>query len=74
MSELKGQYEGRVKFTIISANSAEGKAAAKKYPFGGAEHGLIGLDPEGGLEILIPGHNYEKALIAEKIEEMLSPG
>jgi hypothetical protein len=74
VSELKDEYKEKVEFTIISAASPEGKAAAKKYALGGAEHGLIGLDPDGGLEILIPGHNYEKALIAEKIEEMLSPG
>ncbi len=73
MRDLKEQYKGKVKFSIVSATGPEGRAAAKKYALGGAEHGLIGLDPEGGLEILIPGHNYGKDLIVEKIDEMLAP-
>ena len=71
MGELKTEYEGRITFTITHASSPEGQAAAEKYVFGGARHGMVGLDKNGSAEIVWPGHNYDKELIEDELATLL---
>ena len=71
MGELKSEYEGRIEFTIASASSKEGRAAAEKYELGTAKHGLVGFDTEGVAKVIMPGHKFEKVDIKDEVDENL---
>ena len=68
MGELKEEHKD-IEFHILSAGSEAGIAAAAKYDFGKARHGIVGLDANGERVFRFPGHFYEKADIKEELVE-----
>ena len=71
VGELGEEYKGKITTKIESAGSQAGLDAALKYEFGRTRHGLVGLDAEGNAKVIIKGHDFTKAEIREKIEELL---
>ena len=72
MSVLAKKYEGKIRFAVKSAHSEEGRDAAAEYDFGGAMHGLVGLDLSGEPKIVMPGHDYTQEDIEAKLQELLN--
>jgi len=69
--DLEKEYDGRVEFGVHSVRTPEGQAAAARYEFGGARHGLVGLEPDGAVAFVMPGHNFTRDDIQQRIREML---
>jgi hypothetical protein len=66
----EGTYRGKVNFYVIEVDSDHVKAEVKRWP-GLGSHGLIGTTPDGQLKVVIPGHQFGKVEIIEKIDELL---
>ncbi|MBW2282860.1 MAG: hypothetical protein JRG82_19205 [Deltaproteobacteria bacterium] len=64
-------YSGRVEFEIRSAFDEAGKQAVELYGFGDLRHGMVGFRPGGEIAFTLPGHEYGRAEIVEKVEAML---
>ena len=71
MGELKPEYEGRVEFEVVSLETEEGRARSEGIDFGGLRHGLVGIDRHGAQAVAIPGHNFGKEELQEKVEDLL---
>ena len=71
MRELNDEYGERVELEITSIRTDEGRAAAAKYEFGGAQHGLVGFDSKGEVGFVMLGHNYPKDEIQENLDGLL---
>jgi len=71
IESLLKAYEGRITFEVRSANTDEGKQASEKYAFGDLRHGLVALDKDGSPLFTLPGHNYGRDKIVEKLEGVL---
>ena len=67
MRELNDEYGERVELEVTSIRTDEGRAAAAKYEFGGAQHGLVGFDGNGDVGFVMRGHNYAKSEIQENL-------
>lgn len=70
MGELEGEYEGRVRFEIVSAEETAARAdELVKYELG--SHGLVVFDPEGVPQAHIAGHEFGREEIIAAIEAVL---
>ena len=73
MSELETEYEGRVRFGLVSAEeTAQRGDEIEAFGFTALKHGLVGFNGEGEAVVKMPGHQFGKAEITAKIEELLS--
>jgi hypothetical protein len=68
---LSEVYAGRVEFDVREAFSDEGQVAAKTYGFGDLKHGMVGFEPDGTVAFKLPGHQFGRTEIVEKVEVML---
>ena len=71
MRELSEEYEGRVKLSVLPATGEEGLEARKSYGWHDELHGLVTLRPDGARVGDLPGHQFGKDEIKQKIEELL---
>lgn len=71
MRDLQKEYEGRVRFSILSATSPEGRAATERNGWKDALHGLEALAPDGRVAGHLPGHDYGRERIVDLIEALL---
>jgi len=71
VGDLSKEYEGRVEFHIASAKTPAGQAAVKKYGIDARRHGLVGLDPDGIVQVRMSGHNFTKEDIKDEVETLL---
>lgn len=70
MRELQKEYEGRIRFTIVSpSQTAEREHDLEEYELG--THGLVGFSPDGEVVATIPGHSFEREQIVGVIEQLL---
>ena len=70
MRELEGEYEGRVRFDIVSAeDTAERGGELAEYELG--SHGLVAFDAEGVPQAHIPGHEFGREEIVAAIGAVL---
>ena len=74
MGDLEKEYEGRVRFEILTATSPEGRAATERNGWKDALHGLECLTPDGRVVSHLPGHNYGREEIRAKVEALLAGG
>ncbi|MAG64100.1 hypothetical protein CMO84_11325 [Candidatus Woesearchaeota archaeon] len=72
MSELATEYEGKVKFELISAEEtlAAGEDMAE-FGFNDAKHGLVAFDSQGEAKVKLPGHNFGREEIVSAIDQVL---
>ncbi len=56
---------------MLTAFDEAGKKAAELYGFGDSRHGMVGFEPDGEVAFTMPGHQYGRAEIIEKVEAML---
>jgi hypothetical protein len=59
-----------VSFYVIDVDSDQVEAEVKKWP-GLGSHGLIGTTHDGVLKVMIPGHEFGRNAIIEKVDELL---
>lgn len=72
VGELAVEYEGRVRFNIVSAEeTAKRGDEIELYGFTEQLHGLVALDPSGAPVAKLPGHMFGKDEIREAIEATL---
>ena len=67
--ETEGQYEGKVKFTIVKEDAPDFKAAVAEHELG--THGLVAFDADGNKKASLPGHNFGRAEVEEVIAQVL---
>ena len=72
MSELATEYEGKVRFELVSPEEtlAAGEDIAK-FGFTDAKHGLVAFDSSGEAQVKIPGHSFGREEIVAAIEQVL---
>lgn len=67
MRELQAEYEGQVRFVIVSAEDTATKAEEiAGYELG--SHGLVAFDTDGVPQASLPGHNFGRKEIVAAIE------
>jgi hypothetical protein len=70
VGELEVEYEGRVRFEIVSAAETAARAAEiAQYELG--SHGLVAFDAAGVERAHIPGHEFGRKEIVAAIEAAL---
>lgn len=73
MSALAPQFDGRVNFTIVSAEeTAKSADDLALYGFTEAKHGLVGLGSNGEAVVKIPGHNINPDALGEMVKSLLA--
>jgi hypothetical protein len=65
--ELEKEYEGRVRFEIVPVYGREQEVRG----FDLGNHGLVGFDAGGNARVFLRGHQYGRAEVAAKVEELL---
>lgn len=72
VGELEKEYEGRVRFELISAEETQLRGdEIEEYGFAEQLHGLVGFDSSGEAVLTIPGHSFGKEEVTAAVEELL---
>ncbi len=72
MRALAAEYEGTVKFELVSPE--ETLAAVEEmaeFGFTDAKHGLVAFDSQGEAKVKIPGHSFGREEIVSAIDQVL---
>lgn len=70
MRELEVEYEGRVRFEVVSPEDTAKRAAELQlYDLG--NHGLVGLDADGVEKAHVPGHQFGREEILGAIHAVM---
>jgi hypothetical protein len=71
--DLAQEYEGEVRFTLISAEeTATSGEALDAFGFTEARHGLVAFTADGEALVKMPGHNFGREEIVGAIREVLA--
>jgi hypothetical protein len=68
--ESEGTYSDKVRFVVTEVTSDEIRQEIAAWE-GLGNHGLVGTS-EGELKVMIPGHEFGRAQIIAKIDELLA--
>lgn len=73
MGELAQEYDGKVRFTLISAEeTAASGETLEAFGFTEARHGLVAFTANGEALVKMPGHNFGREEIVGAIREVLA--
>ena len=66
----EGTYDGKVSFYVVTLDTPQAEAELKRWP-GLGSHGLVGATYQGEMKVMIPGHQFSKADVVAKVDELL---
>jgi len=69
VSELEREYEGKLRFSVLSMESPGAAEVAEKHELG--SHGMVALSATGDELGTIPGHDFGREEIVELIGTVL---
>lgn len=73
VGELEHEYEGRIRFVVISPEETARRAdEIEAFGFTDLRHGLVGFDAAGRVEVKLEGHQFGRDEIVGVIEVLLA--
>lgn len=66
-----GKYNGKLRFYVVEVNSKQVRDEIAAWKVIG-NHGLVGTTAKRELKVSIPGHEFGKNAILEKVEALLA--
>ncbi len=74
MSELTPEYEGRITFTIVSAEDTKNaRDEIEAYLLAPRGHGLVAFTATGEPVVAIAGHQFGREEIEMAIQQVIAP-
>lgn len=66
----EGTYNGKIRFYVVEVTSDKVRQQIASWK-GLGNHGLVGTTAQKELKVMIPGHEFGKAQVKAKADELL---